>query len=175
MLDTLPAAERPGAVEARTGALRTVAEDAYAPTDTAFYVYRLRRGDDEHVGVVGEVGHEAFLDRRVRGHEAVQPRRVEGLVEHFSSAAVRSELVALLHRPGPEVVAVVDQAVGADPVLTFTGPDDWEQTVWRVPGAAATCSPQSSAGACTTSPTATTGSPRAWPSGRSSAGRTTRA
>ena len=138
MLDTLPAAERPGAVEARTGALRTVAEDAYAPTDTAFYVYRLRRGDDEHVGVVGEVGHEAFLDRRVRGHEAVQPRRVEGLVEHFSSAAVRSELVALLHRPCPEVVAVVDQAVGADPVLTFTGPDDWEQTVWRVPRAAAT-------------------------------------
>ena len=33
---------------------------------------------------------------------------------------------------------MVDQAVGADPVLTFTGPDDWEQTVWRVPRAAAT-------------------------------------
>ena len=137
MLDTLPAAERPGAVEARLGVLRTVTDEAYAPAGTAFYVYRLRRGDAEHVGLVGEVGHEAFLDGRVRGHEAVQPRRVEGLVEHFTSTAVRSELVALLHRPGPAFVSVLDQTVSGDPVLTFTGPDDWEQTVWRVPDATA--------------------------------------
>jgi uncharacterized protein (DUF1015 family) len=137
MLDTLPAAERPGAVEARLGVLRTVTDEAYAPAGTAFYVYRLRRGDAEHVGLVGEVGHEAFLDGRVRGHEAVQPRRVEGLVEHFTSTAVRTELVALLHRPGPGFVSVVDRAVGGVPVLDFTGPDDWEQTVWRVPDAAA--------------------------------------
>jgi uncharacterized protein (DUF1015 family) len=133
MLDTLPAAERPGAVEARMGVLRTVSDEAYAPAGTAFYVYRLRRGDAEHVGLVGEVGHEAFLDGRVRGHEAVQPRRVEGLVEHFSSTAVRSELVALLHRPGPRFVTVLGEVAGGDPVVTFTGPDDWEQTVWRVP------------------------------------------
>ena len=135
MLDALPAAERVGALEGQLGPLRTAPHDAYVPCEQAFYVYRLRRGDDEHVGVVGEVGPQAFLDGSVRGHEAVQPQRVAGLVEHFSSAAVRSELVALLHRPGPTVVAAVTGAAEGEPVLTFSGPDGWEQSVWRVPDA----------------------------------------
>ena len=135
MLDALPAAERVGALEGQLGPLRTASHDAYAHCEEAFYVYRLRRGDDEHVGVVGEVSPMAFLDGSVRGHEAVQPRRVEGLVEHFSSAAVRSELVALLHEPGPTVLAAVNRAAEGDPMLTFSGPDGWEQSVWKVPDA----------------------------------------
>ena len=132
MLDALPAAERVGALETQLDPLRTVPHGAYAHYEAAFYVYRLRRGDDEHVGVVGEVSPMAFLDGSVRGHEAVQPQRVAGLVEHFGSAAVRSELVALLHRPGPMVGAAVTSAVEGEPVLTFSGPDGWEQTVWRL-------------------------------------------
>ncbi len=133
MLDALPAAERVGALEAQLDPLRSVPDGAYAQCNAAFYVYRLRRGDDEHVGVVGDVSPMAFLDGSVRGHEAVQPRRVEGLVEHFGSAAVRSELVALLHRPGPTLAAAVAGAAEGVPVLTFSGPDGWEQSVWRVP------------------------------------------
>ena len=100
------------------------------------YVYRLRRGDDEHLGVVGDVSAEAFVDGRVRGHEAVQPDRVAALVDHFASAAVRSELVALLHRSGPAVEAAIAESIGHPPLIQFTGPDAWEQTVWRVPDAA---------------------------------------
>jgi uncharacterized protein (DUF1015 family) len=138
MLDALPAAERVGVLTAELGPLRTATNDAYTQGEEAFYVYRLRRDGDEHVGVVGEVSLAAFLDGHVRGHEAVQPQRVEGLVEHFSSAVVRSELVALLHRPGPAVVAAVDRAREREPVLTFSGPDGWEQTVWQVPDELAT-------------------------------------
>ena len=136
MHDAVPSAERPGPLEAQPGPLRTMVQEAYAESDAAFYVYRLRRGEDEHIGLVGEVGTGAFADGRVRGHEAVQPARVQGLVEHFSSAVVRSELVALLHRPGPGVLAAVRRTIDATPTLTFTGPDGWEQTVWRVASAA---------------------------------------
>ena len=66
----------------------------------ALYVYRQRRGTDQHVGVVCDVHHEAFRDRQVRGHEAVQPARVAALVRHFATAPARAELVALLHEPG---------------------------------------------------------------------------
>jgi uncharacterized protein (DUF1015 family) len=49
---------------------------------------------------------------------------------------VRSELVALLHRSGPGVEAATAEAIGTEPIVRFTGPDEWEQTVWRVPESA---------------------------------------
>ncbi len=112
---------------------RSIDTDAYEESEAALYIYRLQRGHEQHVGVVGDVSVEAFVDGRVRGHEAVQPDRVEGLVDHYASAAVRSELVALLHRSGPEASAAIAEGLRNQPLLQFTGPADWEQTVWRVP------------------------------------------
>ena len=54
-------------------------------------------------------------------------------MDHFTSAAVRSELVALLHRHGPAVEAAKAETIGTPPLVQFTGPDEWEQTMWRVP------------------------------------------
>lgn len=133
MFDALPAHERPSEPGARPEPSRVINLDDYDESPAALYVYRLRRGDQRHVGVVGEVICEAFLDGQVRGHEAVQPDRVEALVDHLASAAVRSELVALLHRSGPAVEAAIAESLRHRPVIEFTGPDEWEQTVWRVP------------------------------------------
>ena len=98
MLDAAKASRRPADAQSETA--RGIDPEAYDESPTALYIYRLRRGDDEHVGVVGDVTTEAFVDGTVRGHEAVQPDRVDALVDHFASAAVRSELVALLHEIG---------------------------------------------------------------------------
>lgn len=136
MLDALPASERP-ARDARPGTIRPIDPDDYVESPAALYVYRLQRGDQQHVGVVADVRPEAFVDGQVRGHEGVQPDRVEGLVHHFSSAAVRSELVALLHASGPAVEAVIGECLRSQPLVRFTGPDGWEQAVWRVPEPAA--------------------------------------
>ncbi|MET0838980.1 MAG: DUF1015 family protein [Marmoricola sp.] len=129
MFDALPASERK-----RSWGIDAAAYDGAA---AALYVYRLRRGDEVHTGVVADVSAEAFGDGRVRGHESVQPDRVAALVEHFAAAGVRTELVALLHADGPAVEAAIAETVRTDPVVSFTGPDEWEQTVWRVPDAAA--------------------------------------
>ena len=137
MLDALPAAERLAALDAHGGPPRAIDPDAYAESAPALYLYRLQRGDDQHVGVVAEVSAAAFVDGQVRGHEAVQPDRVEGLVDYFTAAGARSELVALLHRPEPGGVDAVAETLRSDPVTRFTGPDGWEQSVWRVPESAA--------------------------------------
>jgi uncharacterized protein (DUF1015 family) len=131
MLDALPAAERTAALAGKQSA-QAIDPEAYEESAAALYLYRLRRGLDAHLGVVAEVRTEAFLDGQVRGHEAVQPDRVEGLVDHFTSAAVRSELVALLHQPGPGLAAALEATLATGPLIQFTGPDSWEQTVWRV-------------------------------------------
>jgi D-3-phosphoglycerate dehydrogenase / 2-oxoglutarate reductase len=147
MLDALPPSERSSDANAPVGPPRGFDPDAYEAQPPGLYVYRLRRGDQEHVGVVADVSAEAFVDGRVRGHEAVQPNRVHALVVHFTTAAVRSELVALLHRGGPAVATATAEALGTAPLMQFSGPDEWEQTVWRVPDhAAAALSEELSAG-----------------------------
>ncbi len=131
MRDTLSAAER----AAGPGAVRTIAPEGYDEPSTGLFVYRLRRGEQLHVGLVAEVLVEAFVDGRVRGHEEVQPDRVEALVALFTSAAEHTELVALLHHHGPVVEAALAEALDRAPELQFVGPEGWEQTVWRLPEA----------------------------------------
>ncbi len=133
MLDALPPSERTSDTAASAGPPRVFNPDAYDESPPALYVYRLARDGEEHIGVVAEVDPEAFVDGQVRGHEAVQPERVAALVDHFTSVAVRSELVALLHERLPEVERAVVESTRHEPVIRFTGPDAWEQTVWRVP------------------------------------------
>ncbi len=132
MLDALPASERTSRSDPG-GSPRAVASDGYDEPTTGVYVYRLRRGEQLHVGLVADVLVQAFLDGRVRGHEEVQPERVEALVDLFTAATERSELVALLHRHGPAVEAVLAEALDREPDLQFLGPEGWEQTVWRLP------------------------------------------
>jgi D-3-phosphoglycerate dehydrogenase len=136
MLDALPHSERSSDSEPHARPPRVFDPEAYDDAPPGLYLYRLRRGDDEHLGVVSDVSADAFVHGQVRGHEAVQPDRVEALVEHFTAAAVRSELVALLHHYGAGAEAATAEALRTEPLIQFTGPDEWEQTVWRVPDAA---------------------------------------
>ncbi len=136
MFDARHTSEGHSALDARRDSPPSIDLGAYDELAAALFVYRLRRGDDQHVGVVGEVSAEAFVNGRVRGHEAVQPDRVEALVHHFAAAPTRSELVALLHRAGPGVAEAVATTLRSRPVIRFTGPDGLEQTVWRVPRSA---------------------------------------
>lgn len=121
---------------AHRGSMHEVDAADYLRPTSGLYVYRLRHEEEEHVGVVADVSAHAFADGQVRGHEAVHPPRVESLVEHFTSVAVRSELVALLHDAGADVDRVVEETLAGAPLVDFTGPDGWQQTVWRVPDAA---------------------------------------
>lgn len=110
--------------------------DDYLPTVTGLCVYRLHNGADEHVGVVAEVEVAGFADGRVRGHEAVDRARVEGLVDHFAAVPRRTELVALLHYGGDEVDRLVATTMDEPPLVDFTSSDGWRQSVWRVRDAA---------------------------------------
>jgi uncharacterized protein (DUF1015 family) len=112
---------------------RPVRADAYEPLPPSLYVYRQRTARGAHTGIVCDVGHEAFLDGRVRGHESVQPDRVEGLARHLARAPQRVELVSTLHRSGPAVRATLARAPGLPPDRDVTGPDGARHTVWRIP------------------------------------------
>lgn len=105
---------------------------AYEESSRALFVYRMRSGSDDHVGVVADVRLDAFVSGDVRGHESVEPDRVEALVKHYTEVPSRSELVALLHAPRPAAARHIAEACRGRPLLHIVGPDGLEHTVWRV-------------------------------------------
>ncbi len=125
-----------------TGTLPPVAPidpSSYDVAEPALYVYRQEGDDLSCVGVVCDVAVRAFVDGRVRGHEAVQGQRVESLVHHATTDAPPA-LVALLHRAGPAYARTLDEVCATLPILDFVGLSGLRQTVWRVPPGAATAS-----------------------------------
>jgi uncharacterized protein (DUF1015 family) len=112
---------------------RAVPADAYEPMPPALYVYRQSTPHGEHIGIVCDVTPEAFLDGRVRGHESVQPDRVDGLARYLATVPQRVELVSTLHRAGPVVRATLAGAPELPPARDLAGPDGSRHTVWRVP------------------------------------------
>lgn len=105
---------------------------AYDDLPPAMYVYRIREHGKEHTGVVADVDWNAFVDRRVRGHESVHADRVDALARHYAAVPARSEPVMLLHSAGGVIRTVVDAACTGQPLLRFGDPDSLQQTVWRV-------------------------------------------
>ena len=107
---------------------------AYEHSPRAFYVYRMRHGSDDHVGVVADVRLDAFARGDVRGHESVESHRVDALVRYYADLPTRSEPVALLHAHRPSTTRRLQDICRGRPLLHFPGPDGLEHTVWRVTG-----------------------------------------
>lgn len=111
---------------------------AYDESTAALYVYRQRSDDSSHTGVVCEVAMHAFVEGRIRGHEAVYARRVEALVRHFATTTAPPALITLLHHAGPAYTRTIDATCRTPPILDFAGPGGFQQTVWRVAEGSAT-------------------------------------
>jgi uncharacterized protein (DUF1015 family) len=105
---------------------------AYDASPPALYLYRQTRGDSSYIGVVCDVAVQAIADGRVRGHEAVHQLRVDALVWHHSRTHGPPALVMLVHRAGPAYTRLVAETQEAEPILDFTGPGGFHQTVWRL-------------------------------------------
>ncbi len=114
-----------------------VPASAYDEERRGLFVYRIRNGNGDHVGVIADVRLDAFADGRVRGHESDEPHRVEALVALYADQPTRSEPVALLHDQPAEVTALVAAVTATEPLLTFPGPDGHEHTLWCVDDATA--------------------------------------
>jgi uncharacterized protein (DUF1015 family) len=111
---------------------------AYDESTAALYVYRQRGEAASHTGMVCEVAKHAFVDGRIRGHEAVYAPRVEALVRHLATTTAPPALITLLHRAGPAFTRTVDATCRTPPILDFAGPGGFQQTVWRVAEGSAT-------------------------------------
>lgn len=109
-------------------------DEAYQPSPRAYYVYRIRDAAGDHVGVVADVRLDAFADGGVRGHESVDPQRVDALVRYYAEHPARAEPVALLHDQPPGAARHVADVLCGPPLLQLVATDGVEHAVWQVTG-----------------------------------------
>lgn len=109
-------------------------DEAYRVSPRAYYVYRMRDAAGDHVGVVADVRLDAFATGGVRGHESVDPQRVEALVQYYADHPARAEPVALLHDQPAGAARRVADVLGGAPLLQLVATDGVEHTVWQVTG-----------------------------------------
>jgi len=109
-------------------------DEAYRACPRAYYVYRIRDTNGDHVGVVADVRLDAFASGDVRGHESVDPQRVDALVQYYADRPARAEPVALLHDQPAGAARRVAEVMCGMPLLQLVAADGVEHTVWQVTG-----------------------------------------
>jgi uncharacterized protein (DUF1015 family) len=123
------------AAAAGTAALdRLLDEGAFRELpEPSVFVYRIDTDGEGHTGIVAEVPIEAFKSGGVRGHEDVQPDRVEALSVYLEGVGASSDPVALMFHPNEELAGLLtDIEESGRPLLEIGHEQDAVQRVWRV-------------------------------------------
>ena len=99
--------------------------------EPSLFVYRIEADGSPHTGLVADVPVEAFKSGDVRGHEDVEPERVEALSLYLEGVGTSSDPVALMFRPNHEVRRLFEEVERHEPIVRI-GRDSTLQSVWRV-------------------------------------------
>ena len=103
----------------------------------ALYLYRMRMGAHEQVGVAGCYALDEYDDDLIRKHEHTRPDKEDDRTRHMLALGAQTGPVFLTYRASSEVDQVVADAAGQSPLFDFEAPDGVRHTVWRVASTAA--------------------------------------
>jgi uncharacterized protein (DUF1015 family) len=106
-------------------------------SEPSLFVYRIEVDGSPHTGLVADVPVEAFKSGDVRGHEDVEPERVDALSLYLEGVGTSSDPVALMFRPNHEVRRLFAEIEREEPLLRIGRDDGTLQRVWRVEDRAA--------------------------------------
>lgn len=89
-----------------------------------FYVYKLRMGEHEQVGLVAVVGVEDYLQGRVKKHEHTRPEKEIDRSNHIIELNAQTGPVFLTFRSTQDIDDLMKEALGKKPVYDFVGDYD---------------------------------------------------
>jgi len=104
-----------------------VVEDA-----PSLYLYRLRMGSHEQVGVAGCFSVDEYEADVVRKHERTRKDKEDDRTRHLLTLEAQTGPVFLTYRAAAPIDALVARAVTAPPLFDFTAVDGVQHTLWRL-------------------------------------------
>ena len=97
-----------------------------------YYVYRLRMGDHEQVGLVAIASVEDYVQNRIKKHEHTRPDKEQDRVNHINHLNAQAGPVFLTYRANQEIDDLIEKSMTKDPVYDFVGDYDVQHTFYVV-------------------------------------------
>jgi uncharacterized protein (DUF1015 family) len=100
----------------------------------SLYLYRLRMGSHEQVGIVACCSVDEYDHDIIRKHERTRRDKEDDRTRHILVLRAQTGPVFLTYRAQPKIDALVAAALTDNqPLFDFTADDDIQHRIWRVP------------------------------------------
>src|SRR5262249_29338535 len=97
----------------------------------SIYLYRLRMGRHEQVGVAACFSVDEYLRDAIKKHEKTRPDKENDRTRHIIETRAQSGPVLLTYRDDQAVDRAVSQGATSAPLYDFAAPDGVQHTIWR--------------------------------------------
>jgi len=97
-----------------------------------YYVYRLRMGEHEQIGLVAGASVSAYDQNRVKRHELTRPVKEDDRVRQIETLNAQTGPVLLTYRNDTTVEGILNSTSATKPAYTVTADDGVEHTLWVI-------------------------------------------
>jgi uncharacterized protein (DUF1015 family) len=101
--------------------------------EPCLYLYRLRVGAHEQVGLAGCYALDEYDRDIIRKHERTRRDKEDDRTRHMIALRAQTGPVFLTYRASPDIDAVTGRVIRETPLFDFSAPDGVQHTIWRVP------------------------------------------
>ncbi len=98
----------------------------------SIYLYRLRMGEQEQIGVVACSSLDEYDRNLIKKHERTRRDKEDDRTRHMLALRAQTGPVFLAYRQRPEIDNLVQREISAGSLFDFTAPDGIRHTVWHV-------------------------------------------
>ena len=130
--DTDPYAEAVYAAAAANFARLREAAPLVEEATPSLYVYRLRMGMHEQIGVGACFSVDEYERDVIRKHERTRKDKEDDRTRHILTLRAQTGPVLLTYPASGEIGEIVSRAVAESPLFDFTAPDGITHTMWLV-------------------------------------------
>ena len=102
--------------------------------EPAIYLYRLRMGSHEQIGIAGCWALAEYDRDVIKKHERTRRDKEDDRTRHMIAIGAQTGPVFLTYRASPPIDAAVRRLVSNEPLFDFAAPDAVRHTVWSVCG-----------------------------------------
>jgi uncharacterized protein (DUF1015 family) len=97
----------------------------------AIYLYRLRMGRHEQIGVAASFSVAEYQRDLIKKHEKTRPDKENDRTRHIIDTCAQSGPVLLTYRQHDALDRTVSQGLTSEPLYDITAPDGIQHTIWR--------------------------------------------
>ena len=99
---------------------------------SCLYIYKLRMGEHEQVGLVAIVGVEDYVQGRIKKHEHTRPEKEMDRASHIDELNAQTGPVFVTYRSSSGIDDLIEKGMARNPVYDFIGDHDVRHTFYVI-------------------------------------------